>query len=118
MDKQRDCIITLRASKAEKDRITDRAQSVGMSRSTYLRKMGTDGFVCAPLTEEERTWLATLGALRNDIKKFVNALHSLSHEQRLAIFKTTAFMLEWFAKADRALDYIDGFFSRIKAQRR
>jgi len=116
MAQTRNSCITIRVSAAERKAITERARSVGMTLSAYLRKMGQSGFVRARLTDTDRERLGTLGALRSDIARLTNALSGLSPGQRMQIFRSTDFVEKWVVKVNRALDFIDRFIDEKTQQ--
>ena len=89
--------------------IKDTARQCGMTRSDFIRARALNYRPRQRLSDGELDGLRQLAACRTDMVNFANALHGLSDNEKIRLFRHRPTMLEWYEKVAKVTDRVTDF---------
>ena len=103
MKNSRSFILTFRCSKYERMKITQKAESCGLSMSEYVRQCAIGHNPKLRMTEAEIEAYKSLAEARGELIRIKNALNGKSQEQRKRYFNDANFMKFWISAVDQLI---------------
>ena len=95
---RRDKVVVTKVTEQELSQIKETASRCGMTRSARQR-----------LSDRELDGLRQLAACRTDMVNFANALHGLTDNEKLRLFRHEETMLEWYEKVAHVTNHVADF---------
>ena len=107
---RRDRVVVTKVTEQELSRIKDTADRCGMTRSDFVRARALGYRPRQRLSDAELDGLRQLAACRTDMVNFANALHGLTDNEKIRLFRHQPTMLEWYEKVacvtNRVADFL------------
>ena len=97
---RRDKVVVTKVTEQELSQIKETASRCGMTRSDFIRQR---------LSDRELDGLRQLAACRTDMVNFANALHGLTDNEKLRLFRHEETMLEWYEKVAHVTNHVADF---------
>ena len=125
---RRDKVVVTKVTEQELSQIKETASRCGMTRSDFIRARvlgykprqrlsdreldGLRQLAACPrqrLSDRELDGLRQLAACRTDMVNFANALHGLTDNEKLRLFRHEETMLEWYEKVAHVTNHVADF---------
>ena len=106
---RRDKAVVTRVTEQELSLIKSTAEECGMTRSDFIRARALGYKPRRRLSDEELDGLKRLAACRTDMVNFANALHGLTDNEKLRLFRHEETMLEWYEKVAHVTNHVADF---------
>ena len=106
---RRDKVVVTKVTEQELSQIKSTAGQCGMTRSDFIRAMALNYRPRQRLSDGEISGLRELAACRTDMVNFANALHGLSDNEKIRLFRHQPTMLEWYEKVAHITDRVTDF---------
>ena len=106
---RRDRVVVTKVTEQELEQIKDTADRCGMTRSDFIRARALGYKPRQRLSDRELDGLRQLAACRTDMVNFANALHGLSDNEKLRLFRHEETMLEWYEKVAHVTNHVADF---------
>ena len=107
---RRDKVVVTKVTEQELSQIKETASRCGMTRSDFIRARALGYKPRLRLSDMEMDGLRQLAACRTDMVNFANALHGLSDNEKIKLFRHQPTMLDWYEKVayitDRVTDFL------------
>ena len=107
---RRDKVVVTKVTGQELSQIKDTADQCGMTRSDFIRARALGYKPRQRLSDKELDGLRQLVACRTDMVNFANALHGLTDNEKIRLFRHEETMLEWYEKVayvtNRVADFL------------
>ena len=107
--KRRDRVVVTKVTAQELSRIRTAAERCGMTRSDFIRARALGYRPRQRLSDKELDGLRQLTACRTDMVNFANALHGLTDDEKVRLFRHQPTMLEWYEKVARVTGRVTDF---------
>lgn len=109
-------VIVTKVTEQELVQIKSSAEQCGMTRSDFIRARALGYRPRQRLSDKELDGLRQLAACRTDMVNFANALHGLTDNEKVRLFRHQPTMLEWYEKVAYITDRVTDFLlSSLKA---
>ena len=95
---RRDKVVVTKVTELELSQIKSTADQCGMTRSDFIRARALGYKPRLRLSDMEMDALRQLAACRTDMVNFANALHGLTDDEKVRLFRHRPTMLEWYEK--------------------
>lgn len=95
---RRDRVVVTKVTEQELAQIKNTANQCGMTRSDFIRARALGYKPRQRLSDKELDGLRQLAACRTDMVNFANALHGLTDNEKIRLFRHQPTMLEWYEK--------------------
>ncbi|WP_417011686.1 plasmid mobilization protein [Bacteroides clarus] len=106
---RRDKVVVTKVTEQELKQIKETAEQCGMTRSDFIRARAL-GYKPRPrLSDKELDGLRQLAACRTDMVNFANALHGLTDNEKIRLFRHEATMLDWYEKVAHVTNHVTDF---------
>ena len=106
---RRDKVVVTKVTEQELAQIKSSAGQCGMTRSDFIRARALGYRPRRRLSEVELDGLRQLAACRTDMINFANALHGLTDDEKVRLFRHRPTMLEWYEKVAAVTDRVTDF---------
>ncbi len=106
---RRDKVIVAKVTEQEFAQIKDSANQCGMTRSDFIRARALGYQPRQRLSDAELDGLRQLAACRTDMVNFANALHGLSDNEKIKLFRKQPTMLDWYEKVAYVTNHVTDF---------
>ena len=106
---RRDKVVVTKVTEQELAQIKSSAGQCGMTRSDFIRARALGYRPRRRLSEVELDGLRQLAACRTDMINFANALHGLTDDEKVRLFRHRPTMLEWYEKVARVTGRVADF---------
>lgn len=106
---RRDKVVVTKVTAQEFSRIKSNAEQCGMTRSDFIRARSLNYRPRQRLSDRELDGLRQLAACRTDMVNFANALHGLSDDEKIRLFRHQSTMLEWYEKVAQVTNHVTDF---------
>ena len=106
---RRDKVVVTKVTEQEHSQIKDTANQCGMTRSDFIRARALGYKPRQRLSDRELDGLRQLAACRTDMVNFANALHGLSDNEKIKLFRHQPTMLEWYEKVAHVTNHVADF---------
>ena len=106
---RRDKVVVTKVTEQELSQIKDTAKQCGLTRSDFIRARALGYKPRQRLSDKELDGLRQLAACRTDIVNFANALHGLSDNEKVKLFRHQSTMLEWYEKVAHVTNRVADF---------
>ena len=114
---RRDKVVVTKVTEQELAQIKDTASRCGMTRSDFIRARALGYKPRQRLSGKELDGLRQLAACRTDMVNFANALqvnfanalHGLSDNEKIRLFRHEETMLEWYEKVAHVTNHVADF---------
>ena len=106
---RRDKVVVTKVTEQELSQIKSTAGQCGMTRSDFIRARALNYRSRQRLSVAEADGLRQLAACRTDLVTLANALHGLSGDGEVRLFRRQPTMLEWYEKVARVTDHVTDF---------
>lgn len=106
---KRDKVVVTKVTKQELSLIKSTAEQCGMTRSDFIRARALGYKPRQRLSDRELDGLRQLAACRTDMVNFANALHGLSDNEKIRLFRHEETMLEWYEKVAYVTNHVADF---------
>ena len=106
---RRDKVVVTKVTAQEFSRIKSNAEQCGMTRSDFIRARSLTYRPRQRLSDRELDGLRQLAACRTDMVNFANALHGLSDDEKIRLFRHQSTMLEWYEKVAQVTNHVTDF---------
>ena len=106
---RRDKVVVTKVTEQELSQIKDTANQCGMTRSDFIRARALGYKPRQRLSDRELDGLRQLAACRTDMVNFANALHGLTDNEKLRLFRHEETMLEWYEKVAHVTNHVADF---------
>ena len=107
---RRDRVVVTKVTEQELAQIKNTANQCGMARSDFIRARALGYKPRQRLSDKELDGLRQLAACRTDMVNFANALHGLTYNEKIRLFRHQPTMLEWYEKVayvtNRVADFL------------
>lgn len=107
---RRDKVVVTKVTEQELKQIKETAEQCGMTRSDFIRARALGYKPRQRLSDRELDGLRQLAACRTDMVNFANALHGLTDNEKLRLFRQQPKMLDWYEKVayvtNRVADFL------------
>ena len=103
---RRDKVVVTKVTEQELAQIKSSAGQCGMTRSDFIRARALGYRPRRRLSEVELDGLRQLAACRTDMINFANALHGLTDDEKVRLFRHRPTMLEWYEKVAAVTDRV------------
>lgn len=115
---RRDKVVATKVTEKELSQIKDTANQCGMTRSDFIRARALGYKPRQRLSDRELDGLRQLAACRTDMVNFTKALHGLSDNEKIRLFRHEETMLEWYENAyDRPYEILIVVFTDVIVKR-
>lgn len=95
---RRNKVVVTKVTEQELTQIKSTANQCGMTRSDFIRARALGYKPRLRLSDAELDGLRQLAACRTDMVNFANALHGLSDNEKVKLFRHQPTMLDWYEK--------------------
>ena len=99
---RRDKVVVTKVTSQELSIIKSNAEQCGMTRSDFIRARSLGYKPRQRLSDTELDGLRQLATCRTDMVNFANALHGLTDNEKIKLFRHQPTMLDWYEFAVRA----------------
>lgn len=106
---RRDRVVVTKVTEQELSQIKSTADQCGMTRSDFIRARALGYKPRQRLSDRELDGLRQLAACRTDMVNFANALHGLSDNEKVKLFRHQPTMLEWYEKVAHVTNHVADF---------
>ena len=106
---RRDKVVVTKVTEQELAQIKSSAGQCGMTRSDFGYRPRRR------LSEVELDGLRQLAACRTDMINFANALHGLTDDEKVRLFRHRPTMLEWYEKVAAVTDRVTDFLQSAQS---
>ena len=106
---RRDKVVVTKVTEQELAQIKSSAGQCGMTRSDFIRARALGYKPRQRLSDRELDGLRQLAACRTDMVNFANALHGLTDNEKLRLFRHEETMLEWYEKVAHVTNHVADF---------
>lgn len=106
---RRDKVVVTKVTEQELSQIKDTADQCGMTRSDFIRARALGYKPRQRLSDKELDGLRQLAVCRTDMVNFANALHGLTDDEKVRLFRHQPTMLEWYEKVARVTNHVTAF---------
>ncbi|WP_204245574.1 hypothetical protein [Mediterranea sp. An20] len=106
---RRDKVVVTKVTAQELSMIKSSAEQCGMTRSDFIRARALGYKPRQRLSDTELDGLRQLAACRTDMVNFANALHGLSDNEKVKLFRHQPTMLEWYEKVAYVTNHVADF---------
>ena len=106
---RRDKVVVTKVTELEFAQIKSSATQCGMTRSDFIRTRALGYKPRQRLSDAELGGLRLLAACRTDMVNFANALHGLSDNEKIKLFRHQPTMLDWYEKVAYVTDRVTDF---------
>lgn len=106
---RRDRVVVTKVTARELSRIKSAAGQCGMTRSDFIRARALGYRPRQRLSDKELDGLRQLTLCRTDMVNFANALHGLTDDEKVRLFRHQPTMLEWYEKVARVTNHVTDF---------
>lgn len=106
---RRDRVVVTKVTEQELSQIKSTAEQCGMTRSDFIRARALGYKPRLRLSDAELNGLRQLAACRTDIVNFANALHGLSDNEKVKLFRHQPTMLDWYEKVAYVTNRVTDF---------
>lgn len=112
---RRDRVVVTKVTEQELEQIKDTADRCGMTRSDFIRARALGYKPRQRLSDRELDGLRQLAACRTDMINFANALHGLTDDEKVRLFRHRPTMLEWYEKVAAVTDRVTDFLQSAQS---
>ena len=112
---RRDKVVVTKVTEQELSQIKSTADQCGMTRSDFIRARVLGYKPRQRLSNRELDGLRQLAACRTDMVNFANALHGLSDNEKVKLFRHQPTMLEWYEKVVHVTNRVADFLQSAQA---
>ena len=106
---RRDKVVVTKVTEQELSQIKETASRCGMTRSDFIRARALGYKPRQRLSDRELDGLRQLAACRTDMVNFANALHGLSDNEKVKLFRHQPTMLDWYEKVAYVTNRVTDF---------
>ena len=106
---RRDKVVVTKVTAQELSMIKSSAEQCGMTRSDFIRARALGYKPRQRLSDAELDGLRQLAACRTDMVNFANALHGLTDNEKIKLFRHQPTMLDWYEKVAQVTDRVTDF---------
>ena len=106
---RRDKVVVTKVTEQELTQIKSTANQCGMNRSDFIRARALGYKPRLRLSDAELDGLRQLAACRTDMVNFANALHGLSDNEKVKLFRHQPTMLDWYEKVAYVTNRVTDF---------
>ena len=106
---RRDKVVVTKVTEQELTQIKSTANQCGMTRSDFIRARALGYKPRLRLSDAELDGLRQLAACRTDMVNFANALHGLSDNEKVKLFRHQPTMLDWYEKVAYVTNRVTDF---------
>ena len=106
---RRDKVVVTKVTEQELEQIKSTAEQCGMTRSDFIRARALGYKPRQRLSDTELNGLRQLAACRTDMVNFANALHGLTDNEKIRLFRHEETMLEWYEKVAHVTNHVADF---------
>ena len=106
---RRDKVVVTKVTEQELSQIKETASRCGMTRSDFIRARVLGYKPRQRLSDRELDGLRQLAACRTDMVNFANALHGLSDNEKVKLFRHQPTMLDWYEKVAYVTNRVTDF---------
>ena len=106
---RRDKVVVTKVTEQELTQIKSTADQCGMTRSDFIRARALGYKPRLRLSDAELDGLRQLAACRTDMVNFANALHGLSDNEKVKLFRHQPTMLDWYVKVAYVTNRVTDF---------
>lgn len=106
---RRDKVVVTKVTAQELSMIISSAEQCGMTRSDFIRARALGYKPRLRLSDAELKGLRLLAACRTDMVNFANALHGLTDNEKIKLFRHQPTMLDWYEKVAYVTDRVTDF---------
>lgn len=106
---RRDKVVVTKVTEQEFAQIKSSANQCGMTRSDFIRARALGYKPRQRLSDAQMNGLRQLAACRTDMVNFANALHGLSDNEKIRLFRQQPIMLDWYEKVAYVTDRVTDF---------
>ena len=106
---RRDKVVVTKVTEQELSQIKSSAGQCGMTHSDFIRARVLGYKPRLRLSNAELDGLRNLAACRADMVNFANALHGLSDNEKIRLFRQQPTMLDWYEKVAYVTDRVTDF---------
>lgn len=115
---KRDRVIVTKVTQTELAQVMDTAEKCGMTRSGFVRARILGYRPKLRLTCQEKDGLRQLAAGRTDMVNFANALHGLTDDEKIRLFRHQPTMLEWYGKVADVTNRVTAYLKSVQSPNR
>lgn len=112
---RRDKVVVTKVTEQEFAQIKNTADRCGMTRSDFIRARALNYKPRQRLSDTELDGLRQLAACRTDMINFANALHGLTDDEKVRLFRHRPTMLEWYEKVAAVTDRVTDFLQSAQS---
>ena len=112
---RRDRVVVTKVTEQELSQIKSTADQCGMTRSDFIRARALGYKPRQRLSDRELDGLRQLAACRTDMVNFANALHGLSDNEKIRLFRHEETMLEWYEKVAHVTNRVANFLQSAQS---
>ena len=102
-------MVVTKVTEQELKQIKETAEQCGMTRSDFIRARALGYKPRQRLSDKELDGLRQLAACRTDMVNFANALHGLTDNEKIRLFRHEATMLDWYEKVAHVTNHVTDF---------
>ena len=106
---RRDKVVVTKVTSQELSIIKSNAEQCGMTRSDFIRARALGYKPRQRLSDRELDGLRQLAACRTDMVNFANALHGLTDNEKIKLFRHQPTMLDWYEKVAYVTNSVTDF---------
>lgn len=106
---RRDKVVVTKVTSQELSIIKSNAEQCGMTRSDFIRARSLGYKPRQRLSDTELDGLRQLATCRTDMVNFANALHGLTDNEKIKLFRHQPTMLDWYEKVAYVTDRVTDF---------
>ena len=106
---KRNKVVVTKVTEQELSQIKSTAEQCGMTRSDFIRARALGYRPRQRLSGKELDGLRQLAACRTDMVNFANALHGLTDNEKIHLFRHQPTMLEWYEKVAQVTNRVADF---------
>ena len=111
---RRDKVVVTKVTEQELAQIKSTADQCDMTRSDFIRARALGYKPRLRLSDTELDGLRQLAACRADMVNFANALHGLTDNEKIRLFRHQPTMLEWYEKVAYVTDCVTDFLQSVQ----
>ena len=106
---RRDKVVVTKVTSQELSIIKSNAEQCGMTRSDFIRARSLGYKPRQRLSDTELDGLRQLATCRTDMVNFANALHGLTDNEKIKLFRHQPTMLDWYEKVAYVTNSVTDF---------
>ena len=106
---RRDKVVVTKVTSQELSIIKSNAEQCGMTRSDFIRARSLGYKPRQRLSDTELDGLRQLATCRTDMVNFANALHGLTDNEKIKLFRHQPTMLDWYEKVAYVTNRVTDF---------